>query len=339
MNLAESQDTETVYGPQPNESWSSEFLHCMEDEDEFRNNDPLFRSYRIMKQRILTSLSILVGLLFAVTVQAADPAPKPGTEEFGLTPRELVQAIDQVEALIAKCMRGQGFEYVAADYNRVRKGMSADKTLPGMSEEDFIDRYGLGISTFYTGQPPQLAAGYSPAQVGLGERNVDIFKNLSPADQVAYNRALFGENPGESFAVALEGENFSRTGGCTREAIGQVFTEDQMQASYYNPKDALINQDPRMKKALRKYAAEMRTLGLDYNHPDEVEPDIRERLAALTNNGTLRVEDMTPEQRDAFKQLQAREHRVAAIDLRLAEEFFEPVEAAIEKELFAREVK
>ena len=69
----------------------------------------------------------MVGLLFAVTVQAADPAPKPstdkpGTEEFGLAPRELVQAIDRVEALIAKCMRGQGFEYVAADYNTVPRG-------------------------------------------------------------------------------------------------------------------------------------------------------------------------------------------------------------------------
>ncbi len=292
-----------------------------------------------MKKRILTNLSILVGLPFALAVQVADPAPKPGTEEFGLTPRALVQAIDRVEARIAKYMRGQGFEYVAADYTTVRKGMSADKTLPGMSEEDFIDRYGLGISTFYTGQPPQLSEGYSPAKVGLGEHNVEIFKNLSATDQVAYNRALFGENPGESFAVAIEGENFSRAGGRTRGAISRVFTEDQMKASYYNPKDAIINQDPRMKKALRKYAAEMRTQGLDYNHPDAVEPDICERLAALTDNGTLPVEDMTPEQLKALKKLQAHERRVAAIDFRLAEELFEPVEAAIEKELFAREVK
>ncbi|WP_089729834.1 hypothetical protein [Candidatus Thiosymbion oneisti] len=292
-----------------------------------------------MKKTTPTILSILVGLPFAFAVQAADPAPRPGTEEFGLTPRELVQAIDRVEALIAKCMRGQGFEYVAADYTTVRKGMSADKTLPGMSEEDFIDRYGFGVSTFYTGQAPQLSAGYSPAKIGLGERNVGIFKNLSAADQVAYNRALFGENPGESFAVAIEGENFSRTGGCTRDAIGQVFTEDQLQASYYNPKDALINKDPRMRKALRKYAAQMRTMGLDYNHPDEVEPDIRERLAALTKNGTLRVEDMTPEQIKAFKKLQAEERRAAAMNFHLAEELFDPVEAAIEKELFAREVK
>ncbi len=39
-----------------------------------------------------------------------------GTEEFGLSKRELHDACEKVEALIAKCMREQGFEYVAADY-------------------------------------------------------------------------------------------------------------------------------------------------------------------------------------------------------------------------------
>lgn len=284
-------------------------------------------------------LCAALAMPFSAAVLAADPPAKPGTEEFGLTPRQLAQYIDQVEARIAKCMRGQGFEYVAADYTTVRKGMTADKNLPGVPEEDFINRYGFGVSTFYTGAPPQLSTGYSPAKTGLGERNVEIFKNLSPADQTAYNRALFGANTGQSLAVGLEVENFSRTGGCTREAIGQVFTEDQMKASYYNPKDAIINKDPRMKAALRKYAQEMRTMGYTYNHPDEVEPDIRERLAALTNNGTLKPQDMTPDRIRAFKKLQGDERRAAQMNFHLAEELFDPVEAEIEKEMFARKVK
>ena len=32
---------------------------------------------------------------------------RPGTEEFGLTRKELVQAIEKVEALIAQCMRNK----------------------------------------------------------------------------------------------------------------------------------------------------------------------------------------------------------------------------------------
>jgi len=241
--------------------------------------------------------------------------------------------------LISKCMREQGFEYVAANYDTVRKGMAADKNLPGLSEEEFIAKYGLGVSTLYTGRPPQLAEGYSPAKVGLGERNVQIYKNLSRADQVAYNRALFGENIGETFAVGIEKENFSRTGGCTRKAIERVFEPEQLKATYYNPKDALVNKDPRMQAALRYYGREMRKDGFEYNHPDEVEPNIRERLAAITNGGTIPVEKMSPEQRAALKKLQDYERRVAAKNFQLQKEVFEPVEEKILEELFARKPK
>jgi hypothetical protein len=291
-----------------------------------------------MRKLIQAFMTVGILLLFAGNVSAQAP-PGMGTEEFGLTRAQLVQAIEKVESLISKCMRAQGFEYVAADFITVRKGMAADKNLPGLSEEEFIDKYGFGVSTLYTGQPPQLATVYSPAKVGLGERNVQTYKNLSPTDQVAYNRALFGENTDATFAVGLETENFSRTGGCTRKAIEQVFEPEELKATYYNPKDALINKDPRMRAALRYYAREMRKAGFDYDHPDEVEPDIRERLAALTDGGTIRVEEMSPEQRTALKKLQDYERRVAVKNFELQEEVFDPVEAKIEKELFAREVK
>jgi hypothetical protein len=291
-----------------------------------------------MRNTIQKAVAIVALLLITGSAGAQAPAGL-GTQEFGLTSRELVQSIEKVEALIAKCMRAGGFEYVAADYMTVRRGMSADKNLPGISEEEFIATYGFGVSTLYTGKPPQLAEGYSPGKVGLGERNVEIYKSLSPADQVAYNRALFGENVDATFAVGLETENFSRCGGCTQEAIEQVFEPEQTQATYYNPKDALINKDPRMKAALRYYASQMRKAGFDYDHPDEVEPDIRERLAALTSGGTILIEEMSLEQRDALKELQNYERRVAAKNYELQEEIFDPVEEKIEKELFAREVK
>src|SRR5215475_1276205 len=100
-----------------------------------------------------------VAVLLAPAMVAAQAQPPPGlgTEEFGMSPRELVQAIEKTEQLIARCMREQGFQYIAADYNTVRKGMSADKRLPGLSEEEFINRHGFGISTLYTGLPPQLS--------------------------------------------------------------------------------------------------------------------------------------------------------------------------------------
>jgi hypothetical protein len=236
-------------------------------------------------------------------------------------------------------MRAQGFEYVAADYETVRKGMTADKKLPGLSEDEFIQKHGFGASTMYTGQAHQLASGYSPAKLGLGERNVNIFKSLTPANQAAYNRALFGQNPDATFVIGLERENFSRTGGCTRDAIKLIFSAEQMAASYYNPKDALINKDPRMKAALRKFSSEIRKHGYDYNHPDEIEPDVRKRLDALTQGGTLAVEKMSADQKTALRALQDYERRVAIKSHDLIEKIVKPVEEQIEKEMFARAVK
>lgn len=266
----------------------------------------------------------------------AQAAAGLGSEEFGLSPKQLVEAIEKVEGVISKCMREQGFEYVAADYNTVRRGMDADKTMPGVSEKDFIRKFGFGVSTTYTGEPPQLAVGYSPGKVGLGKQNVQIFKNLSPADQVAYNRALFGENTGATFAVSLETENFSLTGGCTRRAVERVFKPEELLPTYYNPKDALMNKDPRMKAALAKYAVEMRKAGFSYTHPDDVELDIRKRLTAITSGGTILVEKMTPAQLSALKELQDYERRVAVKNFELTDDLIDPVAEKIEREMFAR---
>ena len=288
-----------------------------------------------MKTAIRAGVASAVILFFGGQAAAQAPAGM-STEEFGMSPKQLVEAVEKVEGLISKCMREQGFEYVAVDYNTVRKGMDADKNMPGVSEKAFIGKFGFGLATTYTGEPPQLAAGYSPGKVGLGKQNVQIFKNLAPADQVAYNRALFGENTGATFAVALEMENFQYTGGCTRKAVSQVFKPDELQATYYNPRSALINKDPRMKEALRKFAAEMRKAGFSYDHPDDVEHDIRKRLAALTNGGTILVGNMTPAQQAALKELQDYERRVAAKSFQLTEDVIDPVEEKIEREMFAR---
>jgi len=284
----------------------------------------------------------LLSMLLAPTIVSAQAQAPPniGTEEFGMSPRELVQAIENTEELIVRCMRDQGFEYVAADYNTVRAGMSADKKMPGLSEEEFIARHGFGLSTLYTGLPPQLAPDTSPARVGLGERNIQIFRALSPADRVAYNRALLGEDTSATFAVALEIEDLSRTGGCTRKSVSQVFKADQLKASHYNPKDALINRDPRMKAALAKWAREMRKAGFDmYNHPDEVERDLRSRLSALTEGGRLPLEKMSTDQKTALRKLQDLERAVAVKSFKLQEEIVAPVEERVQKELFARKVQ
>jgi len=156
---------------------------------------------------------------------------------------------------------------------------------------------------------------------------------------VAYNRALFGTNSDATFAIAIDIEDFSRCGGCTLKAIKQVFRPEQLKVTYYNPKDALIDKDPRMKAALREYAQEMSKAGFDYSHPEEVEADIRERLYAITGGETIPLEKLSPEQRKALIKLQDFELRVSATNLRLEEEILDEVEDKIEDEVFPREVK
>lgn len=291
-----------------------------------------------MKYTICASFFAIILLPALAAAQAKAP-PGLGTEEFGLSPRELVQAVEKSEELIARCMREHGFEYHAVDYNTVRDGMSADKRLPGLSEEEFIARHGFGISTLYTGLPPQLSTDYSPARIGLGERNVQAFRKLSAADQVAYNRALLGDDVNTTLAVGLEIEDLSRTGGCTRKAVEQVFKPDQLKPGHYNPQDALIRKDPRMKAAIAFWQREMKKAGFDYAHPDEIEPDLRNRLNVIAEGGKLLASKMSPDKKVALRALQDFERAVAIKSFKLQEEVLDPVEERIQKELFSRKVQ
>jgi hypothetical protein len=291
---------------------------------------------------MIQSVFGLAGLLIITCNVVADgtrQANLPGTEEFGMSMKELVQSIEKVEGLIAKCMQKQGFEYVPVDFKTVRRGMISDKSLPGMDEPEFVEQYGFGVATLYTGKAPQLNEVYSPGKIGLGKQNIDIFKKLSPADQAAYNRALLGENTDATFAVSLENENFSRCGGCTLEAIKQVFKPDQLKATYCNPKDAIINKDPRMKAALRTFSEKMREAGFDYNHPDEVQPDIEKRLDAILGGPPVPFEKLSAEQQASLKKLQEYERRAAKVCVKLQEDVFDPVEEQIAKEMYARKVQ
>jgi hypothetical protein len=300
------------------------------------------RVYREARGRRLRGLRcswVAAIALIALGVGTTGAQQQMGQEEFGLTERELAERVEEVEQLIAACMREQGFEYIAVDFQTVRRAMQADKVLPGLEEEQFIQKYGLGISTMYTGKPPQLAQGYSPAKMGFGRRNVEIFQSLSPADQVAYTRALCGENANATFVIGLESENFSRCGGCTRQAVEQVFEPDTMRDGYYNPTDAMVAKDRRMRDALAKYAREMREAGFDVDNPDRLEEHVMKRLDAITGGATIPVEEFTPEQIQALEKLQEYELRLATTSLELEEELIEPVEEKVEAELFSRRVE
>jgi hypothetical protein len=283
-------------------------------------------------QRTLFCIGVVILMMLVLNRGLAQALP--GTEEFGKSKEELVAAIEGVESGIASCMNEAGFEYVPVDYVTVREAMQADKVIAGLGEEEYAVQYGFGISTATNapGGPPQRAGDSSIIQQGLGEQNISIFNNLSEADQVAYNRTLLGDNSDATFAQTLEAEDFSQTGGCTRKAIEAVFSPEDLNASYVNPKDVLIAQDPRMVAAVADWSGCMRDAGFDYNNPEEIEPDLRDQLKTLT--GGAAPDSLTGSDKDALVELQGAEKAIAVASLKCGEDHIEPVLKKVETELY-----
>lgn len=260
----------------------------------------------------------------APTASATAAGPL-GTEEFGLTFEQLVSRVEAVETRIGACMAVAGFEYVANDFATVRQAMTSDKSAPGLSDAAFIRQYGYGITT-------QLDKPI--VRLGLGEDNRRIREALSEAGRVAYDHALLGEDREAVFAYALEAEDFSRTGGCTRQAVEQEFSPEEVRQAYFNPVDALVLEDPRVIDALARFASCMRGAGYEYGHPDDVEADLLERLDSVT--GGADPSTLSGAELNALTALQDYERAVVPVAVECETTLLEPVIDTVEFELLGR---
>jgi hypothetical protein len=252
-----------------------------------------------------------------------DGTQQIGREEFGMTEEQLVTAIEAGESRIAECMADAGFEYIPIDSETFRDAMDAQGTVPGISDEEFVAQYGYGITTL----PPTH-------DFRLGDENKRIFDDLSSEDQVAYERELLGENTGSTFVTMLEGEDFLPAGGCTETAIGEVFTEEQLSPSFFNPFDALVEQDPRVIAANEDWSGCMGEAGYDYERPDDAEDELIERLDAITEGADPAT--VTGSAKDALTELQGEERAIAALDLDCQERFLVDVEQQVERDISGR---
>lgn len=250
-----------------------------------------------------------------------------GDSEFGLPEAEVVRRVDAVEALIASCMRDAGFEYVPVDYKTARKAMDSNSKPSGLSSKDFRTQYGYGITTQFAGADNQ-------ALMGAGAQNIRIRNGLSTADHTAYMHALYGDNPSATFVVGLDSENFSQTGGCTRKAVEQVFSKDELGANfvnYQNAQDARVDQDPRVIAAQKDWGTCMRQAGYSYNTSDEIKADLASRLDAIT--GGAAPDTLSADAQAALKQLQGEELAIAAADHDCSVKFVDPIKNKVATEL------
>lgn len=281
------------------------------------------RRWLVPGAALVVLLAACGGASTAGSATESASADAIGSEEFGLTMEELAVRVEQVEAAIRDCMTAAGFEYVPVDFTTVKAAMDTDKSAPGVSEEDFLAQYGLGITTRFDDPVVEL---------GRGEQNVAIFSALPPADQVAYSRALWGESPDVTLARALEDEDFSGADGCTRSAAEQHFTQEELTGSYINPGDIRIEQDPRTVAAIEAWSGCMQDAGYDYTHPDEVEADLHQQLDAILVGAD--PEALSGPQQGALTELQGYERAVAGVLLSCEEEHVQPVVEQVESEIY-----
>jgi hypothetical protein len=275
-------------------------------------------------QRVMVATALTVGLVACGDVSGQETEPKlPGTKEFGLTEEEFADHVERTQALIAQCMEEAGFEYVPVDVKTIETAQARVRKEPGYTRRTYKEQWGLGVTTRFD----------NPVRdTGLGP-NLDIYSGLPEAEKVAYFRTLFGDNPDMDFAFALDEEDFSDTGGCTRWAVEQVFTRKQIKGSYVNPKDVLIDSDPRIIEAHRNWSKCMHEKGYEYEEDqDEIIEEFQDRLDELVGDDDPST--LTGVRAEALRELQQEEITVSLADLECQIEYTDSVYAEVETEVY-----
>ena len=264
----------------------------------------------------------------ALASDGAGDKPLPGIKEFGLNEEQYAAHIEKVQALIATCMRNAGFEYIPVDVQTIELAQASVRSEPGMTREEYKKLWGLSVTTRFD-DPVQT--------IGQGSQNMAIFESLSEADQVAYNRTLFGENLDSSFAFTFDEEDFSSTGGCTRKAVEATFTPEQVKGTYVNPKDVLVSSDPRVQEANRNWSICMREYGYNYvDDQDEIIQEYEDRLDALLEGDD--PADLTGDRLEALHALQKEEIAASLADLDCQIRYTDDVIREVEIEVFGQPV-
>jgi len=251
----------------------------------------------------------------------------PGVKEFGLTEVEFVDHIERTQAAIADCMAAAGFEYIPVDVKTIELAQARVRTDPGYTRRSYKEKWGLGVTTRYD----------NPVRdTGLGP-NLEIWRSLPPSDQQAYSRTLWGDDPDADFVFTFDEEDFSSTGGCTRKAVAQVFTPAQLKGTYVNPKDVLVENDPRVIEAQDDWTECMRDRGYEYeDDQDVIIEEYQERLDELLEGDDPRT--LTGPRAAALEKLQQEEIEVSLADLECQIEHTDEVFREVEIEVFGRPV-
>jgi hypothetical protein len=274
------------------------------------------RSHRL----VLASASVVTLLLVAACGGGGGSSSDlpPVEEQLGLEQDGILQRQGKAENLIRDCMKAQGFEYVPVDPLAQR---AAAVGQAGMTEEEFNQQFGYGITTLFD---KEQAAGGNP--------NDAIRAALGDADGAAYDLALFGDDTSATFAQALDSGDYSRLGGCTKQAAEAVFGGVAVFQSLQQKLDELdssILEDERMVKAVAAWSDCMRAAGFDLAEQDEVDSTLRAKLEAIVGPPDSPNPDYDVA---ALKALQSEEVAMVNADITCEEKHVQSVEQKVRAE-------
>ncbi|MEA2360758.1 MAG: hypothetical protein QOI62_4018 [Solirubrobacteraceae bacterium] len=248
----------------------------------------------------------------------------PVEDQLGFDSAGIMARESRVEADIGRCMRAQGFDYVPIDPFAQRAAVTGASRL---SDQDFLEQFGYGISTLWDRGGVQA------------DPNQRLRAGLGTADRRAYDRALWGEDPGATFQAAVDSGDFTKLGGCTRKATETVFGGAQVLTELQGKLDQLderINSDQRMVRALGRWTTCMAGAGYRYNDPDDIDADITKRMERIVGpvpgpfaTGPAPGVPPPPYDHAALATLQRDEVQIARADDSCERRYIAPVESVV----------
>jgi hypothetical protein len=248
-------------------------------------------------------------------------------DQLGFDQAGIIARQSRVETAIRDCMKAEGFEYVPVDPFAQRAAVLGSSRL---SDEDFLQQFGYGISTLWGRGRPDADPNYR-LRLALGR-----------ADRKAYDRALWGENSGSTFTAAVDSGDFTKLGGCTRDATEEVFGGARVLTKVQGKLDQLeerILQDQRMVRAIERWSKCMADAGYDYEDPEAIDSDMFERMESIVGplpaqfaTGPAPGEKPLPYNRAALRELQREEVAIARADYACERKHITPVEEKVTPE-------
>jgi hypothetical protein len=255
----------------------------------------------------------------------AQPAAQGGSveDQLGFTRRGIAGAQAKVENAIATCMKAQGFDYVPVDAAAAQTALTGR---PNLSDEEFERQFGYGISTLYGRGSPQ------------SDPNYRIRRQLGAADLRAYDQALSGGQPDQTFLQAVDTGDFSQLGGCIKQATDDLLGGTQLLTTLQRNLDELddsILADQRMVRASASWTRCMRAAtGQEYEDSEAIEDEIRQQFEAIVG-APLPQGQVAPDgsyDKAALADLQRREVELSDHDLACEREHITPVENVVREQ-------